>query len=258
MQIKRIWAIVLRYLYSKPIENRIYSSIYWSIINIVIWGTSSSWLEKQAKIANLHISILTSLALWQIVFRVNIETAKNLYEDLSGKNLINLFASPLKLSEWILASIILGVIETLLISIISSLVIFFIYSVNILNLKYILIPSIFLLLTFGLSIGFTICGLILIFGKKSQDIIYSFGYLFAPFSAIFYPIESMPKWTHFITNILPTTYVFESIRDLLYNSNINTHLLTKSLILNLIYLPLSIIFLILMFQKTRNTGFYKL
>lgn len=259
IQIKIIWAIVLRYMYAKPIKHRILSAIYWSSINIVIWGTSSTWLEDQAQLPKLRLSILTTLALWQIVFRVNLETAKSLYGELKGKNLVNLFALPLKLSHWIFAVIILGIIETFLITLINSLIIFITYSVNIFNLDTVLLLlSMLMLLLSGLSIGFIICGIVLNLGKKTQDFVYSFGYIFAPFSAIYYPMYSLPSWAKFISALLPTTYVFESIREYLYSLNINFSLLKKSLALNLVYFIISIIFLNLMFKISKSKGFLRL
>jgi len=258
LNIIRIKALILRYLHANPIINRIYSAIYWSTINIIIWGASSSWLAKQAQLPKIHISRLTCLALWQIVFRVNIESAKSLYQELSDLNLVNLFASPIKLSQWIWAITAVGLIETLLITTISTFLIFVTYSINILNLGLILLPTIALLFVSGLSIGLAICGLILNFGKKSQDFLYSFGYIFTPFSAIFYPIDDLPKWAQFISKLLPTSYVFEFLREYIYNSKKNYILMEKSLLLNLIYLILSILFFYSMFKKSKKQGLLNL
>mgnify|MGYP000727982927 CR=1 FL=1 len=80
MNFNRIYAIILRYLYAEPILNRIYKISYWNILNIVIWGTTSKWIQTQTNNPELGLIILTGLAFWQIVFRVNIETAKNLLD----------------------------------------------------------------------------------------------------------------------------------------------------------------------------------
>lgn len=253
IKIKRIRALVLHYLYSNSIKDRICSNLYWIFLNVIIWGASSSWLEKSYNLPNLKITILTSVALWQIVFKVNIEVCKNLYQEIISKNLINLFASPLKLNEWILAIIFLAIIETILITSIAFITILSIYSVNILNLD--LIIPIILLLISGLTIGFMICSLILIFKKKAQDFIYSFGYLFVPFSAIYYPVNNLPYWGKFISKLLPMSYVFEFIRSTLYKLEKNSYLLKVSLALNIIYFIFSIIIFYLSFKFSKKNGY---
>ena len=42
------------------------------------------------------------------------------------------------------------------------------------------------------------------------------GGIFAPFSAVFYPITALPQWAQNISWCLPTTYIFEGMRILLY------------------------------------------
>lgn len=258
MNFNRIYAIILRYLYAEPILNRIYKISYWNILNIVIWGTTSKWIQTQTNNPELGLIILTGLAFWQIVFRVNIETAKNLSQELNDKNLVNLFSSPLNLSEWICAISILNLIETILVILIGSLLIKITYSINIMKLGWIVIPSTILLWISGLFIGFLICSILIRAGKRVQDLIYSLGYIFAPFSAIYYPAYMMPGWVKYISIFLPTTYVFENIRYIISNGQSNFNLIIKSLMLNIIYLTLSIIIFNFMFKSSKARGLLSL
>ncbi len=256
---QRILAIIKRYLLSGyKNANKILTVIYWAFLNIVIWGTTSVWISKIADIPELVTIILMGLIFWQIVFRVNIETAKSLYSEIINKNLINLFASPLKFSEWTIAVISIGFIDMLSILSCGIIAVKLLYNLNILKLGIVILPSMLLLLLFGCSIGFILCGLLLHFGQKAQDIIYSIGYIFVPFSAIYCPVSALPKWIQNVSILLPSTYVFEALRNSLNTGLFPYQLLIKSLIIISLYLSIALLFFYSMFKKSKNKGLNKI
>lgn len=256
MKLFRINAIVLRHLLlTFRSFDRILNIIYWPFINIVLWGVTSTWLQELANKPNIIFKILTGLVLWQIVFRVNLETAKSLFEEILNKNLINLFASPLELSEWIIAIMILGVINMVLVMFFGITATIFLYNINITSLGPAIILLMISLLLSGWFIGFFICGLLIYWGGKAQDFIYTIGWLFAPFSAIYYPLQMLPNWVQFIAKLLPTTYIFEAMRQLISTNTLDLFFIVKSFILNLVYLGFSLIFFKYMFEKSRVNGF---
>ena len=65
-------------------------------------------MQQQSHNANIITPILTGLILWQIVFRVNLEIGKGLFEELLSHNVVNLFSSPLTRTEWALGMMIMG------------------------------------------------------------------------------------------------------------------------------------------------------
>lgn len=255
MKLFRVFALIKRYFLSHyKTGNRIFTLIYWLSLNIVIWGTTSVWIQKQAHIPNLVTMVITSLILWQIVFRVNIETAKSLFNELVSNNLINLYTSPLKLSEWIVSIMALGIIDMTLIILLGTIISKILFNFNLLKFGWLIIPSTTLLLIFGWSIGFIICGFLIYFKCNAHDIVYSFGYIFVPFSAVYCPVDSLPYWIAFISKFLPSTYIFESIRFYLLTETISFELLMKSFGLNCIYFITAILFLKYMFKKSKIKG----
>ena len=44
-------------------------------------------------------------------------------------------------------------------------------------------------------------------------------FLLAPFSCIYYPLETLPVWMQNIAQYLSTTYVFEGMRALILGEN---------------------------------------
>lgn len=255
----RILALVRRhFLLSFRRFNRLFSVVYWPFINIVIWGITSVWIQTISDDPHIAASILTGLVLWQIVFRVNLETAKGLYEELLHHNLVNLFSTPLTWLEWVGAIMIMGIINMVLVTICSGTAVYFLYSINMFNLGKSLWLFMGLLLLSGWFIGFLICGLLIYWGLKAQDFIYSIGYVFAPFSAIFYPLAALPPVAQTIGKWLPTSYVFEAMRQLLKTGSYDQHLITTSIVLNSLYLIGTLFFFKWQFERSRVQGLGRL
>jgi ABC-2 type transport system permease protein len=259
MHLERVWAIVLRHLLlTFRSLDRIFNVFYWPLLNIVLWGITSVWLQQQAKESHIIAMILTGLILWQIVFRVNLETAKSLFEEIINQNLVNLFSTPLTLREWIAAIMILGIINMVLVMLCGIAAIWFLYGVNIFSLGWTLIPFMLLLLLSGWCIGFFICGLLIYWGMKAQDFIYTIGWLFAPFSAVYYPLAVLPGWVQSIARMLPMTYVFEGMRQVLKTGTISVSYLFLSFSLNILYLAGALYFFKHMFEKSKQKGLARL
>ncbi len=259
MRLHRIMAIVRRhFLLSFRTFNRLFSVLYWPFVNIVIWGITSVWIQSLSQEPHIAATILTGLVLWQIVFRVNLETAKGLYEELLHHNVVNLFSTPLTWFEWVAAMMIMGVINMFLVIICSATAVWLLYDISVLDLGWSLIPFMFSLLISGWFIGFFVCGLLIYWGLKATDFIYTTGYLFLPFSAIFYPLTALPPGIQAISRCLPTTAIFEAMRQLLKTGTYSTQYLITSFALNILYLGLSLVFFKYMFEQSRIKGLGRL
>jgi len=259
MKMHRIMAIVRRhFLLSFRRFNRLFNVVYWPFINIVIWGITSVWIQKLSKEPQITTMILTGLVLWQIVFRVNLETAKGLYEELLNHNVVNLFSSPLTWLEWVIAMMIMGIINMTLVLICSGTAVWYLYNISILDLGWSLIPFMLSLLLSGWFIGFLICGLLIYWGLKATDFLYTIGYLFTPFSAVFYPLAALPPSVQAISKWLPMTSIFEAMRQLLKTGSYSSQYLITSFTLNILYLGLSLAFFRYMFERSRVKGLGRL
>ena len=65
-------------------------------------------------------------------------------------------------------------------------------------------------------------------------------------------IDSLPTSMQFISMIFPPSYIFEAMREILINEIVNYDLLKKIIILNFLYLSLSIIFFIKIINISRE------
>jgi len=256
MKFYRVAAIFKRHLYLNFFNaTRLFSLLYWPFINIVIWGITSLWIQTMSQEAHIVSMLLSGLVLWQIVFRVNLETAKGLYQELLHSTLATLFSTPLTWAEWVAAMMLLGIVNMFLIFICSAITVWLLYGISLSVLGWNLIPYTLSLLVSGWFIGFFICGIIMHWGLKATDFIYIIGYLFAPFSAIFYPVDALPQRLQYISNALPTTAIFEAMRHTIQTGESAPQLVLMGFGLNAVYLAASLLFFYMMFERRKLFGF---
>jgi len=260
MKIHRIYGIVLRYLYLfRHSFDRLSDAFYWPTIDIFLWGVTSMYFRSFIpKTSLIVVALISGLLFWIVLWRAQYEISVNLLEDLWNKNLINIFVSPLKFSEWISSFLILGIIKASVSLPFAMLVTYFLYKIKIFFYGFYMIPFILLLLMSGWWVGFFTSGFILRFGTKVQTLAWVLAGLISPFSAVYYPVAVLPAWARGVASFMPTSYVFEGMREVLYSGKLNMNKLIISFILNAIYLTISIIFLRKSFNKVLEKGLVKL
>lgn len=259
MKLHRIYSIILRNLFLfRHSYDRLTDAFYWPVLDLLLWGLTSTYFTKySADVPQLIPIILSGILLWIIVWRGQYEITIGILEDLWNRNLVNIFVAPLKFSEWVTSLIIVGIIKAFLSFLFGAIVAFFLYEINILSYGFYLIPFALLLIMTGWAIGFLIAGIILRFGTKIQTLAWTTPWIFAPFSAIYYPVSILPDWAQKISALIPTSYIFEGMREIINTGKIDPTKIFISLALNLLYLVLSIYFLKKSFNKVLQKGLAK-
>lgn len=260
MNALRINAVITRYFYALTNSlDRMADVIYWPILDLLIWGITSTYIRSiNNSLPFIIVAFISGLIFWLIIWRSQYEISISLMAEIWDRNIVNFFASPLKISEWIISVIIFGAMK-MLVSV--SIAIFFsyiLYKVNIFSLGFMLIPFMASLMFTGWSIGFTVSALVLRYGERIQTFVWVGPSIFMPFSAVFYPLSILPNWAQKIASFVPTSYIFEGMREILIKGTFSLDKLILSLALNVIYLILSLSFFIFMFNKSKKLGLGRL
>ncbi len=260
ISLSRIWAIVLRNMLAERRNiMRISDALYWPVIDIMLWGFTSTWIEKsQVQLSNVVLVVMTGLVLWQVLMRTNYEISIPLIEELWNKSFVSLFVTPLTIWEWILGVMISGVIKTIFVVLFGVLVVWLLYSLNILLIGWMFLPFVISLILFGWVTGFLSASMIVYWGQKVQNLPWIMAFLFAPVSAVYYPITVLPTWAQKIAYCLPLSYIFEGMRMILSTGHIPYSYLLISFALNILYLTLAICLFKYMFEKSRAKGLDRL
>lgn len=255
ISLKRCWAVFLRYFYLFSELDQIADLLYWPLIDVTLWGLTAAWVQhNQQHVSNITLVILTGLVFWQIVWRGNYEISVNLLQEFWNRNLVNLFSTPLKLIEWVVGVLLLCLFKVTLALLFGAFIVYILYSLNIFLLGWAFLPFALMLILFGWVIGFLAASIVIYWGQRLQMLAWMTAYIFAPFSAVYYPLSALPTWAQKIAFFLPTTHIFEGMRAILYGHTFSGRALVISFCLNIVYLTCAISFFYWAFEKSRNKG----
>ena len=252
----RVWAVVLRHYYNFIHRiDRLVDAFYWPTLDVVIWGLTLSVMERQGQSGASQVSmIIFGVILWFLVWRGQGEITVNLLEELWTENLSNLFASPLRLVEWMIALCIVGLVKLAMTIALTSGVAYFLYRVNFFELGFALIPFTIILLLMSWAFGFLTSGVFLRHGTNMQTLAWAGAFILMPFSAVFYPLEYLPNWVQAIALWVPSTYVFEGMRSVVLHQVVPTEFYMKAIGLDLLYLVIGIWFFVRSFKVAHEKG----
>lgn len=256
----RVWALVLRYIINmRHNYDRLTDMFFWPAMDFFLWGLTGLYLaQSTSKSLNYLFVILSGLVFWIVIWRAQYEITVNLLAELSDRNIVNLFTTPLKLSEWIGAFIVMGFLKTIVSVAFSALLSFVFYQYNIFLFGGYLAIFIFNLLLTGWACGFIVGAFLIRYGQKIQTLAWLGVMIIAPFSAIYYPVSILPHWAQTVAYFIPSTYIFEEIRRVLFTGMVSYDKLLISFALNIVYFSISIWFFVWMFNKSRKLGLGRL
>lgn len=260
MNINRVNAMFLRYLINmRHNYDRLTDMFYWPAMDLFIWGLTGLYLAQLSSNSSQYLFvILNGLVFWIVIWRAQYEITTNLLAELWDRNIINIFSTPLKVREWIVAFMLFGLMKTIVSLGFSAFLAFIFYKYNIFTYGFHLLPFIASLLLTGWAGGFFVAAFLIRFGMKIQTIAWAGVAFIAPLSAIYYPLSILPDWVQNVGKFIPSTHIFEGLRELLFTGNISVDKLLISFALNVIYLILSIWFFVRMFEKSRKLGLGRL
>ncbi len=70
----RIKGVFLRYYYTVlKGPSQLSDLFYWPLVDILLWGLTSIWIQKQNQVAGLPLILMTALVFWQVSWRASID-----------------------------------------------------------------------------------------------------------------------------------------------------------------------------------------
>lgn len=256
----RVYAMILRDLINlRHNFDRIGDMFYWPAMDLFIWGLTGLYIIQQNVNSPYAIQIiLTGLIFWIVIWRAQYEISINLLSEMWDRNLVNIFASPLTIKEWMTSVLIFGFIKMFASFAFSATLAFILYKFNVFVYGILLVPFLVSLLLTGWFTGFLVAGIIIKYGQKLQTLAWTGVALIAPFTALYYPVSVLPDWAQKISLFIPSSYVLEGMREILLQKPFSYDKLLISFGLNIMYLIFSIWFFIFMFKKSRKLGLGRL
>lgn len=252
--------MVIRYFIgTKHNLNRLFDMFYWPAMDLLIWGITGLYLAKLTQQGDNYLFvILSGLVFWVVVWRAQYEITTNLLEEFWNRNLVNLFTTPLTVAEWMSAFMAFGFIKTVISLAFSATLAMILYQYNILNYGWTLLFFVINLIITGWTGGFIVAGLIIRFGQKLEQLAWAGITFISPFSAIYYPVSILPQWAQYVAFLVPSSYIFEGVREALFTGHTSYDKLFISFGLNIVYFIFSVWFFMRMFNNSRKEGLGRL
>jgi len=217
MNIQRTGAIVLRQYYLlRGSPARVLPLFAWVAIDMVLWGFITKYLNSVASSGfNFVPTLLGAVLLWDFFIRVMQGVTMAFLEDVWSRNFLNIFASPLSISEYV-SGLVLSSIGTSSIGMVVMLVLAtMVFGLSFFTYGAILVPYLLVLFLFGIALGIAASAIMLRLGPASEWFIWPIPALLSPFAGVFYPLATLPKWMQYLSHLLPPSYVFENMRRII-------------------------------------------
>lgn len=256
MKLHRIFAIALRHLYLyKRSLSRLMEIFYWPLLDLLVWGFITIYLEQfRGTLPNFVAFFLGALILWDILYRSQQGISISFLEEVWSRNLLNLFVSPLRPGEFLIATMLISVFKLLSAALVTVVLAWLMYSFNIFLIGLALIPFVLNLILLGWAIGILTTTLILRYGQKAEILAWGLAFLFQPVSAVFYPVSVLPAFLQKIAWFIPATHVFEGMRAVILKQGLPVEHLVWAFGLNAIYLLAAVLLFYHVFTIVKQKG----
>lgn len=256
MKFYRIWGIFLRYYYNLlRTYDRLTDMFFWPFLDLLLWGLTSRYIVSTGTGSNtIILALLGGIILWIFPWRGQYEITVSLLEDLWNRNLVNLFATPILFSEWVLTVMLIGIFKSTISFVFASLVAIILYASNIYTFGLLLLPWAGILIIFGWVFGLLIASLIMRYGTKIQTLAWMSIAVISPFAGVYYPISTLPSWAQAVAHWVPVSYVFEAMRSIIAGHPLPLSNLFWPFILCLAYFGLALSMLYSSYREILKRG----
>src|SRR5438552_3490467 len=252
----RIWAMLLRYLYIlRSSWPRTLELLYWPTLQMLIWGFMSQFLRGTSSyIAQAFGVLLGAVMLWDLLFRSQLGLSISFLEEMWARNLGQLFVTPLRPYEWLLSLLAMSVIRVTIGVVPAALLAIPLYNYSIFAMGLPLVAFVAVLAPMGWGLGLAICGGILRHGMGAESLAWTVIFAIAPLSCVYYPVTTLPGWLQPVCWALPTTYVFEGMRAVLFEAAFRTDFFLEAVALDVVYIAIGAAIFFIAFRDARHRG----
>ncbi len=253
MNLNRVWAIALRHIFLTRRQLERFADLFlWPIVGILLWGFLANYIGVNS--AGLPAFLLGGLILWIVFERVGTSVGVDFMYEVWDRNIVNVLASPIKISEFIMGLVLVSIVKVLAALAIMWLVaaVFFGFNLSSLGMSLVFLWTNVVL--FAVALGLFNVSLVIRFGGTIGPLTWILPFVLQPFVGVFYPISVMPVFIQRIAWFIPLTHVFEGMRYTITTGKLDLTALYVGFVLNLVYFALSVGFFAYMFNLVKRKG----
>lgn len=212
---------------------------FWPIVQLLVWGFVTVFLQKQVGgdgFPEFITFLIGAIILWDALFRSQQGVAISFLEDVWTRNLLNIFAAPIRMTEYLAATFTVGLLRVFVTAAVLAVIAILAYSFNLFQFQWTLIAFYGNLMMFGWALGIISISMILRYGHAAESLAWAVPFMIQPFACVFYGVEVLPKWMQWISLAMPPAHIFEGMRSILAGNGLNPSRLLIATGLNVLYL----------------------
>lgn len=253
---RRIGAMVMRHVYVlRSSWPRVFELAYWPTLQMILWGFISQFLITNSSwVAQAFGVLIAAVILWDVLFRGQLGVSVSFLEEIWSRNLASLFVSPMRPYELVISLMLMSLIRTLIGVVPAAFLAILLYQYSIFELGLPLLAFFTNLLVMGWAAGLMIAALIMRYGLGAESLAWIAIFALAPVSGIYYPIAALPGWLQPVSWTLPSAYVFEGMRGVMFDGIFRWDLFLAASGINLIYLGVGAGVFLWSFHVARRDG----
>jgi ABC-2 type transport system permease protein len=256
MNLGRAYAILLRQAFlMKGSPARVLPLFVWVAVDIVLWGFITKYLSGISTVGfKLVPALLGAVLLWDFLTRVMQGVTMAFFEDVWSRNFLNIFATPLRISEYLTGLVATSICTSLIGLVVMLALASGAFGLSFLSYGVAIVPFLMVLFISGIALGVFGAGVVLRLGPASEWLIWPIPTLISPFVGVFYPLSTLPGWMQGISHALAPSYVFEGMRQVVAGHGAPMGKLALGAGLSLVYVLLACVFFASVHRYAIRTG----
>ena len=235
---------------------RSFDVFFWPVMDLLVWGFLAVYIQQEAlgPLAGLIVFLIGAMIGWDLHYRGQQAVTISLMEEIWTRNVVNVLIAPIRVWEWIAASFLYGTLKVCVVTLVLAVLAQGLYAFELGRLGWAFLPLAGCLLWFGWAGGLLTAGLLVRFGYAAEALILGIPFLIQPYSCVFYPLSTLPTWASLIARWLPTTYVFEALREILAGRPVPWTLWVPAVGLNVLFITAGAACFVVMLHRARLAG----
>jgi ABC-2 type transport system permease protein len=256
MNLRVIRALLLKYGFVCSRNTfRAMDVFFWPLMDLLVWGFLTLYLLKVSNaVPSLITFLIGAVIMWNVLYRAQQVISVSFLDDVWNRNLLNIFAAPVRLCEYVTATYVMGFVQAVIVLTLLSGAAALFYSFNVFQLGIAFGAFFVNLLLMGWAMGLLTTGVILRFGPPAEALAWAVPFLIQPVSAVFYPVSVLPPCLQTVAKVIPSSYVFEGMRQILEHKTCDSGALLIAFGLNIVYMALAACIFRYYFEEARMKG----
>jgi ABC-2 type transport system permease protein len=256
MRAARIGAVALRQWYLiRGSTSRIVPLFAWVVVDVILWGFITRFLNSFPSTRYDFVpAVLGAVLLWDFLTRVMQGVTMAFFEDVWARNFLNVFASPIRISEYVSGLVTTSVATSAVGLVVMVGVATAAFQLHFSTYGVLLAPFLGVLFLFGIALGIVGIAVVLRLGPAAEWFIWPLPAVLSPFACVFYPLATLPPWMRAVARILPPTYVFEGLRAIVLGRAVRLGALLPGALLAVLYVGLACLLFIAVHRYAVRTG----